>query len=143
MDKKNISSRQPELKELKDMKLDLKLKSFGDGPTYNIYYLLGVHEEPGRFMRFWPVVEDDLDVIRRKDIEYIVFNNMMMSDKAKALYNKIKEISRPVAVFNPYNKDENFRETYDTKGITSLPVSSKELFSRKKTGPYLVIYRIR
>jgi len=141
-DKEGIVSKQPELKNLKARKLDLLIKGRRPGESYEVYYLMGDNEAPGQFLNFWPVIENSMDDIREKDISYIIFNNMDPSEAIKELYEEAGNMLKPVAVFSPY-KDDKFRFSYDMTELTCIPVGSKELFSRRAAGPYLVIYRIK
>lgn len=141
-EKEAIVSRQPELKNLKSRKLALLIKGREVSNTYQVYYLRGDNEAPGQFLNFWPVIENSMDDLIRSDISYIIFNNMDPSEAVKELYGEAGNMFKPVAVFSPY-KDDKFRFSYDTTELTCVPVLSKELFSRRAAGPYLVIYKIK
>ncbi|NQT94900.1 MAG: glycosyltransferase family 39 protein [Candidatus Omnitrophica bacterium] len=140
--KKDIIGRQPELKELKARKLDLRLKALGDEKAYEVYYLVEGGETEGQFFNMWPIIRNNLDEIREERIKYIVFNNMTGSESMRRFHEKIAKIYKPIAEFSPY-ENENFRRPYDTIATTCIPIRSKELFSRRKNGPYIRIYRIR
>lgn len=141
-EKKSIIFRQPELKDLKSRKLELLIKGREVSNTYQVYYLRGDNEAPGQFLNFWPVIENSMDDLKRNDISYIVFNNTDPSEAVKELHAETGNMFKPVAVFSPY-KDDKFRFSYDTTELTCVPVLSKELFSRRAAGPYLVIYKIK
>jgi len=141
--KRDIVNRQPELSHLKITKLNLAEKALKNEQTYNIYYLLGENEEPGRFLSLWPMIKEDINILRREGIEYVVFNNILASQKAKALREEIEKEHEILCSFNPYKSKEAFRGPYDKIGVTSLPIGSRELYSRKKPGPYILIYKIR
>lgn len=141
-EKEAIVSRQPELKNLKSRKLELLIKGREVSNTYQVYYLMGDNEAPGQFLNFWPVMENSMDDLIKSDISYIIFNNMDPSEAVKELYGEAGNMFKPVAVFSPY-KDDKFRFSYDTTELTCVPVLSKELFSRRAAGPYLVIYKIK
>ncbi|MGB2961913.1 MAG: hypothetical protein WBC52_05810, partial [Candidatus Omnitrophota bacterium] len=44
--------------------------------------------------------------------------------------------------FSPYY-DKKIKRPFDRVDTTFMSVASEEIFSREKTGPYLVIYRIK
>ncbi len=141
-EKEGIISGQPELKNLKSRKLELLIKGRKAPNTYQVYYLRGDNEAPGQFLNFWPVIENSMNDLRENDIDYVVFNNMDPSEAVKELYKEVGSVFKPVAVFSPYG-DDKFRFSYDTTELTCMPVGSKELFSRRAAGPYLVIYKIK
>ncbi|MCK9614375.1 MAG: glycosyltransferase family 39 protein [Candidatus Omnitrophica bacterium] len=141
-EKQTIIDKQPELKMLKNKKLDFQIKAFKGNKTYEIYYLGDEAKGAGQFLNLWPIITGDAENLEKYKIEYIVFNNMTGSDKAKALHKVIYSRHKPVAIFNPY-KDSQFRSSYDMVDETCLPVKDKELFSRTKSGPYIIIYKIR
>jgi hypothetical protein len=140
--KKEIAGRQPELSSLKLKKINYQLKSVGKIKTYELFYLIEGSENSGQFLSFWPVIATDLSDLEKTGIEYIVFNNMTASERMIRFRQEVAAKFRPVAEFNPYYQ-EGFRRPWDTIETTALPVGSKELFSRRSAGPYLVIYKIR
>ncbi|MDP3791549.1 MAG: glycosyltransferase family 39 protein [Candidatus Omnitrophota bacterium] len=142
IEKEGIVSGQPELKELKRRKLELLIKGRKAPKTYRVYYLRGDNEAPGQFLNLWPMVENSMDDIKKNDIGYIVFNNMDPSEAIKGLHDEADGILKVVAVFSPY-KDDKFRLPYDTTELTCVPAGTRELFSRRAAGPYLVIYSAR
>lgn len=141
-EKEGIISRQPELKDLKSKKLELLIKGRKVSNTYQVYYLRGDNEAPGQFLNLWPMVDNSMDGLKKSDISYIVFNNTDPSVAVKELYGKADNVFKLVAIFSPY-KDYKFRFSYDTTELTCMPVLSKELFSRRVAGPYLIIYKIK
>ncbi len=141
-EKEGILSGQPELKDLKSKKLELLIKGRKAPITYQVYYLRGDNEAPGQFLNFWPVIENSVNDLRKNDITYVIFNNTDPSEALKELQKEAGSIFKPVAVFSPY-VDDKFRLPYDPIELTCLPAGTKELFSRRAAGPYLVIYKIK
>ena len=141
-EKEGIISRQPELKNLKSRKLELLIKGRKPSSTYQVYYLRGDNEAPGQFLNFWPVIENSMDDLKKSDISYVVFNNTDPSEIIKELHGEAGNMLKPIAVFSPY-KDDKFRFSYDKTELTCMPILTKELFSRRAAGPYLVIYKIK
>jgi hypothetical protein len=140
--KEAILDTQPELKGLKSRKLQLQLKTFKEDITYEIYFLVDDAKMPGQFLSFWPVLPGDLDEVKRAGIDYLVFDNMTSSPKIRSLRLQAANLFTPVAVFNPYYSAK-YRVPYDLTETTGLAVASDELFSRRKPGPYFIIYRTK
>lgn len=141
-EKRTILGNQPELRHLKDKKLDIQIAVIGDECRYELYYLVEGEENFGQFLGFWPVVKNDIAELNRYGIKYVVLNNMTLSEKMRSFHDKVAMLYEPIAQFSPYGASE-FRRSYDEIEMTCIPILSKELFSRKRFGPYLVIYRIR
>jgi len=141
-EKEQILLKQPELKNLKSRKLELLMKGRKPSNTYQSYYLRGDNEAPGQFLNLWPMIGNTATDLEKNNIRYLVLDNM---DSAKAIEKLHKEIDgtfKPVAIFSPYG-DDKFRFSYDMTELTCMPVGSKELFSRRAAGPYLIIYKIK
>ena len=141
-EKENIVSGQPELKDLKSRKLELLIKGRKPSGTYQVYYLRGDNEAPGQFLNFWPVIENSMDELKKNDISYVIFNNMDPSEALRGLHDEAGSMLKIVAVFSPY-KEDKFRLPYDTTELTCMPAGTKELFSRRAAGPYLIVYKIK
>jgi 4-amino-4-deoxy-L-arabinose transferase-like glycosyltransferase len=141
-EKQGILNKQPELKELKSKKLDLQLKALEDDKTFETYYLVQGGEQSGQFLNFWPVITNNLNELREKGIEYVIFNNMTSAQSMRKFHEEIARKFALIAVFNPYYKS-GFRFSYDDFETTCMPVAGKELFSRESFGPYIEIYKIK
>ena len=141
-EKQTIINKQPELKQLKKRKLDLQIKAVKDEKTYEVYYLVTGNEDSGQFLKFWPVIDNNIDELKRNGIQYVVFNNMTMTKDMKRFHEEIDELFDPVAQFSPY-KDERFRDPYDDIEVTCMPIKAKELTMRQRTGPCITIYRLK
>lgn len=143
-EKQSILDRQPELKALKEKKLNLQIKAYEDtGKAYALYHIIEGDENVGQFLDFWPVIKSDVAELRKEKIEYIIFDNMQTSPKIVQLQKEIAARYRPIAFFNPYHEKTEFRRPFDEVETTCLAIKSEELFARKKSGPYLVIYKIQ
>lgn len=141
-EKECILEKQPELKELKSRKLDLQIRSMGNDKGYEIYYLVEGRENMGQFLKFWPVIKIDTEILKKCAIQYVVINNMTLSEEMRGFQNKIAKMYESIAQFSPY-QEEVFRRSYDEVETTCIPIGSKEIFSRKCTGPYIIIYKTR
>jgi hypothetical protein len=141
-EKQQILGRQPELKELKSKKLELQLKAAGDNKTYNLYFLIVGDEDSGQFLNFWPVIYSNIQELKKSGIEYLVFNNMTTSRQMQLFHQKVAKVYTPIAVFSPYCSQE-FRPPLDKFETTCIPIGTKELFSRRASGPYLIIYKAK
>jgi len=141
-DKYRIADIQPGLGLLKRKKLGFQLKAIEGGKAYEVYYLGEGSEFAGQFFNLWPIIKNNLAELKKRNIEYVVFNNMTNLESTRQLYTDITNRYKPVAVFNPY-KESKFRRPYDEIATTCLPILGKELFSREKNGPYIIIYKIR
>jgi len=137
--KESIVNNQPELSALKSKKLGLQISALNGEKTYETYYVVGEGEGAGKFLVFWPVIRSDMNALKDKNVEYVVVNNMIASDSMRRFRREILELYIPIAEFSPYKKSA-FRESYDKIETTCIPVTYKELFSRKNFGPYIIIY---
>jgi len=138
-EKESIINRQPELKELKSTKLGLQIKALQPDKSYETYYIVQGNEDAGKFLGFWPVIKSDLGILQQSGMEYLVINNMSISGRIQ------KDVSSgyiPIAQFSPY-KNAGFRRPYDEIDSTGIPIESKELYSRQRSGPYIIIYKIK
>jgi hypothetical protein len=141
-EKEAIIARQPELQGLKAKKLELQLKAVKDEKTYVVYYIIEGGESVGQFLTFWPVVENNIRSLKNKGVEYVVVNNMTVSKDMRAFHEEMAASYMPAIKFSPY-KNTAYRRSYDEIEFTCMPVMSKELFSRQRPGPYIIIYRIK
>jgi len=140
-EKRVILDKQPELKQLKSRKLDLQIKALEGEVAYEVYYLSEGDETAGQFLSIWPVIGPTLGELKKYRIEYAVFNNMTKSEEISRLRLEIAKRYKPAAVFSPY-KEDSFRRPYDEVETTCLPIKTKELFSRTRPGPSIIIYRL-
>ena len=93
-------------------------------------------------MTRWPVIVMDPEEMEKKGIEYVVINNTTTNEDSERLREELESRHEKVAEFNPYKK-EGFRVPYDRTALTCVPVGTKELFSREKPGPHLIIYKLK
>ncbi len=124
----------------KSEKISLMLEAQKDQKTYPIYYLndRGLSGTP--FLLWGPLVEPRLEDFKETRAGYYV--RYRYPQESGFFEQTLKGRSELLAVFSPYRK-ENAVFTQDRFANTALPFLSSELFSRKTTGPYLEIYRVR
>ncbi|MFC1807389.1 ArnT family glycosyltransferase [Candidatus Omnitrophota bacterium] len=139
--KQAILKNQPELKDLKSRKLDLQIKAFKADKTFEVYYLGAGDENKGQFLNLWPFIGNSREELSKHAIEYVVFNNMTKTEGMQELRKDLQRFGRPIAAFNPYI-GAGFRRPYDDIDVTCMPIDDRELFSRRKSGPYIEIYRV-
>jgi len=141
-EKYSIINRQPELAGLKGRKLGLQIRALQGEKTYNVYYINSDNGEFGQFLSLWPPIKNDLGTLKQNGVEYVVINNMAVSEDIRRFQKDVAAGYDPIARFSPY-KDEIFRRSYDEVDNTCIPIAGKELFSRGRFGPYLMIYKIK
>ncbi len=141
--KERFLESQPGLTSTKRKKLDI-LKAIGDKDTkgYPIYFMLELPDAQGEFLGTIPAIPYDLKAIRGQGIEYVVINGQISNEAKNAFLPELLEQSVLVKKFGPYPSGA-VRETYDSTATTCLPVKSRELFSRKMSGPVLRVYKIK
>ena len=109
---------------------------------YYIYYLNSDPESQGQFLSTTPSIAFDYNALKAKGVKYLVINYYNRQHDAAAFYEKLKSKSILLASFSPY-ANEDIRFTYDIVATTCMPVLSKELYSRKKSGPAIEIYELK
>ena len=143
IEKRNLLRNQTGKEELKSRKLDLMLQSADkEDKGYPLYFLSRDVALQGQFMSTMPAIPYSLDAIEEQGIEYIVINGQLSSAPKDALMRELKANAVIVKDFSPY-KSSRFRQTSDPTATTCIPVSSRELFSRKSMGPGLRIYKLK
>lgn len=141
-DKRSILNKQPELERLKDKKLDLQIKAEGEEKVYTVYHIIEGNENAGQFLSFWPVVKNDLAALKAEGIKYAITSNMNMSGGMREFDGKISAACKVIARFSPY-KDEKYRMPYDEVETTCIPITGRELSSRQRFGPCILVYKIQ
>ena len=141
-DKYAILSRQKGMEGIKEKKLDLMLKAQEGRTGYYIYYLSSDPDGQGQFLSTMPSIAFDYNALKSKGVKYLSINYYDRQNSAKDFYDKLKEHVVLVSSFSPYDNEE-IRFSYDTIATTSMPVMSKELYSRKRQGPAIEIYKLK
>ncbi|MBD3379121.1 MAG: phospholipid carrier-dependent glycosyltransferase [Candidatus Omnitrophica bacterium] len=140
--KRKITGNQPELKGLKDRKFEYMIEALEGEKTYEVYFMAAEGVRAGEFLSFWPVTGFSMEELRDKGIEYVVFNNMDSNEEKWEMMAEMNGAAELAAEFNPYYSP-GFRKTFDEVELTGLPAGSRELYSRERPGPYIVIYELR
>jgi hypothetical protein len=139
--KYSLINNQQGLNEIKSKKIDLMLNSHKD-PAYYIYFLSRNPAAQGQFFSTAPAIDFDIEKLKENNIEYVVVNYAARQMRTDNFYSQLKQNSDLVVSFSPY-KDNSVRFSYDMNATTSMPVVSREIYSRAKNGPALEIYRLK
>ncbi len=141
-EKKKFLDEQPELARLKERKLELQLKAADEDEVgFPVYFLFDDPSEQGQFLNTIPALPYDIDAIRAAGIKYLAINAQLTSKAKEEMLARLGETDI-VAEFSPY-MDGKFRSPVDNTATTCLPVSSKEVYQRKRPGPALKIYYLK
>jgi hypothetical protein len=141
-DKYAILDKQKGLEGIKEKKLDLMLKANEGRQGYYIYYLSSNPGGQGQFLSTTPAVAFDYNELKAKGVKYISINYYNRQKDVQDFYDMLRKQAVLVYSISPYY-DEDIRFTCDTIATTCMPVMSKELFSRKRQGPAIEIYKLR
>ena len=129
------------LKAIKDKKFKLVLEAQKQTKGYYLYFLSSEPQDQGQFLATLPALPFDMHILKNKGIDYVVINYSDRQTETESFYQNLKDNAELIVSFSPYN-DNSVRYSYDTVATTSLSLLSKEIFSRKKTGPALEIYKL-
>ena len=140
--KREITGYQEGLREQKEKKIGYLLEAIQGKKTYNVYFLTYKREIRGQFLSTVPALSYDLDALKENGIRYVVINYNTFNEEKKDFVDQLKKEAEVIAEFSPYD-DGKIRYPYDTVDATFMAIGSKELFSRRMTGPCLVLYKIR
>ncbi|MCK4852282.1 MAG: hypothetical protein KAS86_04125, partial [Candidatus Omnitrophica bacterium] len=142
-EKKAFLESQPALADLKSRKLVLMMKAAENRDKgYPVFFLFEDPEAQGQFLDTVPALPYDIFALREQGIGYVVINGQI-TDRAKQRFlAELGAAGEKVRDFSPY-ADGVFRQSRDRTATTCIPVMSRELFSRKSTGPSLRVYRIK
>ena len=109
---------------------------------YSLYFLFDKPELEGRFLGAVPAIPYSIRTLRNKGIEYVVINGQLESVEKGEFIRKLDSRGRVVIDFSPYTEN-GYRETSDPTATTCIPATNKEIFSRKRQGPALRLFRIK
>ena len=140
-EKYTIAENQKGLEDAKKKRLDLAIKAVQGKKTYDVYFLTMRDEERGQFLSTVPAVKYDIEDLKDKNIEYVVLNLNKHSAEKDGLREALAVNAEVIKEFSPY-RDGEIRPCYDNIDFTFMPVASKELFERQKTGPAFIVYRL-
>jgi hypothetical protein len=80
--------------------------------------------------------------LRKDNIEYVVINYANRQKGTENFYSELENNAVLIKSFSPY-KNNTIRFSYDTRATTCMPVLSRELYDREKSGPALEIYKLK
>lgn len=147
-DKYELTNEQKGLKGVKDKKLGYMLRAAEDKNTYEVFFLASKSREKPMFISITPTIEYDMELLKAEGIDYVSVNYYYASGEGNIPYflKEFQKEGEVVASFSPY-VDGEVRPPYDSElgrdDFTFMNISSRELFSRKLTGPVIEIYRIK
>jgi hypothetical protein len=134
--------KQKGLEGVKEKKLDLMLKANEGRQGYYIYYLSSNPEGQGQFLSTTPALAFDYNALKSKGVKYISVNYYNRQKDVQDFYDMLRKQAVLVYSISPYNNDE-IEVSYDKISTTAMPVVSKEIYSRKRQGPAIEIYKLR
>lgn len=125
------------------MRLDLELRALEGKKSYEIHMLRpeGVALKP-QFLFAGPFLETTPAALEQAGIRYLVLNDSDSPREAKALREALGDRVERLAVFSPYRDKQKIKND-DLFASTAAPHLAPELYSRKRLGPYLEVYRIK
>jgi hypothetical protein len=141
LDKKAVAGYQKGMKEEKSRKIDLIIKASEGRKTYNVYFMSNKPEIAGQFLSTVPAISYDAEDIGRTGVSYVVINYNLMFEEKRRLKEYLDKNGDIIAKFSPYH-DGKIRPRYDPIDATFMAIGDKELYSRRVTGPCLVIYKL-
>ncbi len=127
---------------VKKKRLDLELRAANNGPVYTVYVLMNQNNRESPFLFAGPYVKMDLDDLRKIGAGYLVVNYAYDNSRVIAFMKSEPGVFEKVAVFTPYHNASR-RWSGDRYASTAAPHAMQELFSRRRLGPYIEVYRIR
>ena len=140
--KYSIIDKQKGLKDIKEKKLQMMLESPKGNKGYYLYFLNKNPEAQGQFLSTMPAIAFDYNSLKDKGIKYVTANYYDRQNGADLFYEQLKNTAALVYSISPYY-DGSIRFTYDPIATTCMPVMSKELYSRKRQGPAIEIYKLK
>ncbi|MDP2923616.1 MAG: glycosyltransferase family 39 protein [Candidatus Omnitrophota bacterium] len=140
-DKYGLLGRQQGLERIKDNKFRLMLEAQKQTIGYYLYFLSRNPQKQGQFLATMPALSFDLNILKSMGINYIVINYADRQKGTECFYQSLRNNAKLIISFSPYS-DSLIRFSYDMIANTSLPLLSKEIFSRDKSGPALEIYQL-
>ncbi len=141
--KQDVIGNQPAMVKLKKRKLDYMLRASDvKYKGYLLYFLSKDPESQGQFLNTTPAIDFDVNALKRNNIDYVVINYTITNEIKESFLRRLKNESILIRTFSPYYNAEA-RLPYDRFATTCLPIASKEIFSRKYTGPILEIYKLK
>ena len=123
-------------------RLDLMNEALEGKKRFEVYTISpGLHLEERSFLFQRPFVPPDPLAIESLGARYIVFQYSERTAFFEALKEKLKPRLRNKVAFSPYWSEKK-KVSLDPYDATSGPHLARELFSRKRLGPFLEVYEI-
>jgi len=131
------------LADTKRKRLDMMLEVVKGQKTYLTYKLSPLGEEgEAQFLFEHPFAPLDWKGLRKKNIQYIIFNPSEPNAEVHHFKESLKPRLEFIAEFSPYRNPRD-RVMQDLYGSTAAPHDLRELFRRYRLGPYLEIYKVK
>jgi hypothetical protein len=126
------------------VRLDFMLQGLEGKKTYNVYQLADDEQQPAAFLFSKPFVNAEWDDLERIGTKYIIINHAA-ADQERKMQRFKQSISDRLELlqwFSPYRSSIKSLsvDSHDSTAAPHLPV---EIFSRRRLGPYLEVYRIK
>ncbi|MDD3088329.1 MAG: glycosyltransferase family 39 protein [Candidatus Omnitrophica bacterium] len=141
--KKEHSGSQEGLGKLKGEKLRFMIEAAGKrGDAYPLYFMYRDPVVQGQFLDTLPALPFDVERLKEEGIRYVVVNSQENHSEKELFLEELEASADKVMEFSPYD-DGIYRESFDRIDATCIPVSDRELFSRRKLGPAIRVYRLK
>jgi 4-amino-4-deoxy-L-arabinose transferase-like glycosyltransferase len=108
--------------------------------NYQLFYLWDIKREPPQFLFSLPLIEYNLERLKEEGILYVVTHKDICK-KEKDFFIRLKKEAKLLKKITPYF-DEKKKCSQEKIIQTGLPFFSKELFSRKRPGYPIFIYKL-
>ncbi len=125
----------------REKRLDLSLKVVEGKPTYNVYVIRSTDDVSDAYLFYRPTVAPDAESVLETGAEYLLLNYAEIDARKHALKETLPGLELVESV-SPY-WDVSKRKVEDRFAATAAPHQWLDLFSRKRLGPYLELYRIK
>lgn len=131
----------PDVNRVRSQRLELMSAASDPDAAYRVYTLSEAPRGAEVPLVMLPVAAPDAAELDRLGVKYVVFNHSERNPVFHALKEKFGKRLRLEAAFSPY-KDEAQRRPFDRYESTAVPLDWRDVFSRRKLGPYLEVYRL-
>lgn len=142
-EKKKTIGNEGGLSGAKELKLSYMMEAAQEeGEGYPVYFMFEEPEKEGQFLATTPAVPYSIQGLKARGIRYVVINEQLEFPAKDDFVRALKAEATALKQFSPY-KDGVVRHPYDTIATTCIPVTSRELYSRKTMGPAMTVYEIK
>lgn len=126
----------------KETRLQILAKVSEKKKSFTLYsLLLQEDQEKYAFLFQKPFIAMDRKVMQKSGVRYLVVNYSQYEEAYQKFRDQEKEHLKLVVSFSPY-LDKSQKIMKDAYSSTAAPESLRELFSRKRLGPYLEVYEL-